>query len=87
MDAIFGDAASECDAFGDAVEGGEDVLANFFLVSADGELKMDVIGMMFTGAAVDRADSYDGGSNGEFSRLTIVWMAMMNSARGRWDLC
>jgi len=46
LGAIFGDAASECDAFGDAGEGGEDVLANFFLVVGSSELKMHVIGMM-----------------------------------------
>src|SRR5258705_3632800 len=63
--AIFGDAASESDAFGDAVEGGEDVLANFFFVGADSELKMNIIGNdVVLGAAVDRADGYDGGIEG-----------------------
>src|SRR5258708_37356954 len=63
--AIFGDAAGEGNAFGDAIEGSEDVLAHFFFVGADSELKMNVIGNdVVLGAAVDGADGYDGGIEG-----------------------
>jgi hypothetical protein len=60
--AIFGDAASQGDAFGDAIEGDEDVLAHFFLVGAHGKLQMHFVGDdIALGAAVDGTDGHYGG--------------------------
>src|ERR1700730_5634253 len=57
--AIFGDTASQGDAFGTALERSEDVLPHFFIVGADGELQMHIVGNdVALCAAVNRADSY-----------------------------